>query len=338
MKRRKLIMFCEILALCLLIMSCSSSGNDLEPNEIGKKTGDIPLPYEKAYITDMKADGKKLMVSTIDVAKDFSSSTSEVWESIDEGENWKKIFEKQFVSDNSGEIYINTEIHFIGQGGILQVFQWPKDNANADYSKFYYINDFKDEAMKEVKTSHDMKNLGNTYFLNENNLYGWDFMNAELLRLNLSNGILQRKTFDDLSQFLDVSFDNHFAYISYLSNENEYAGIKYDVKKQKVMEAPIFDKMIKEFGREGYNPITGARFYPCEKDGKERYRYICSDGIFEFDESGSEKINSTVLGDNKENTDFKKIEVIGEDVIWVSYTCVNGSDEYRGIRRIDLKK
>ncbi len=159
-------MFCEILALCLLIMSCSSSGNDLEPNEIGKKTGDIPLPYEKAYITDMKADGKKLMVSTIDVAKDFSSSTSEVWESIDEGENWKKIFEKQFVSDNSGEIYINTEIHFIGQGGILQVFQWPKDNANADYSKFYYINDFKDEAMKEVKTSHDMKNLGNTYFLN----------------------------------------------------------------------------------------------------------------------------------------------------------------------------
>ncbi|MDO4396287.1 MAG: hypothetical protein Q4C51_05840, partial [Clostridia bacterium] len=87
------------------------------------------MPCKDDFIVDVKADKGKIMLSTVSVAKDFSTSTATIWESTDEGEYWKKVFEKQFVSDEAGEIYINAVIHFVGQGGILQIYQWPKDNT-----------------------------------------------------------------------------------------------------------------------------------------------------------------------------------------------------------------
>ena len=78
------------------------------------------MPCED-YIVDVKADKEKVMLSTMSVAEDFSTSTATIWESADEGAHWKKAFEEQFVSDEAGEIYINAVIYFVGQGGILQI-------------------------------------------------------------------------------------------------------------------------------------------------------------------------------------------------------------------------
>ena len=79
--------------------------------------------------------------------------------------------------------------------------------------------------MEEVKADCDMKNLGSTYFLSEDNLYGWDIMSSELLCLNLKKGTVQKTQFDDVDMLLDVVFDGPSAYITYLSKEYVYIGM-----------------------------------------------------------------------------------------------------------------
>lgn len=338
MKRKKLILVSVILVLCLLMTSCSSRNSAGDDKEVNKSQGGISLPCEDEYIVDIKADEEKLMLSTINVAEDFSTSTAAVWESADEGYHWKKVFEEQFVSDDAGEIYINAEIHFVEQGGILQIFQWPKDNTKADYSKIYYLNDFENGSMEEVKTDYDMKNLGNTYFLSADNLYGWDFMSGELLCLDLKKGTVQRTQLDDVDMILDVVFNGPSAYITYLSSANVYTGIKYDVLEQKAKDALLFEAMIEEFGKKGYNMVTGVRFYPCIKEDKEIYRYICSDGVFEFDDYGSKKISSRVPWSRNEEVDFRKADVISDEKIWIYYTGLNENNKYMKIDRIDLEE
>ena len=212
MKRKKLILISVILILCLMT-SCSNINSTGEDKEAEKSQGGISLPCEDEFIVDVKVDKGKLMLSTMSVAEDFSTSTATIWESADEGAHWKKAFEKQFVSDEAGEIYINAVIHFVGQGGILQICQWPKENAKAEYSKIYYSNDLENGSMEEVKSDCDMKNLGSTYFLSENNLYGWDIMSSELLCLDLKKGTVQKTQFDDVDMLLDVVFHGPSAYI-----------------------------------------------------------------------------------------------------------------------------
>lgn len=338
MKRKKLILVSVILVLCLLMASCSSVKSTGGDKEVDKSQGGISLPCEDDYIVDIKAVEEKLMLSTINVAEDFSASTATVWESVDEGNHWEKLFEEQFVSDDVGEIYINAEIHFVGQGGILQVFQWPKDNTKADYSKIYYLNDFENGLMEEVKTDYDMKNLGNTYFLSEDNLYGWDFMSGELLCLDLTKGTVQRTQLDDVDMLLDVVFNGPSAYVTYLSSANVYTGIKYDVLEQKAKDAPLFEAMIEEFGKKGYNMVNGVRFYSCIKENEEKYRYLCSDGVFEFDDSESKKISSRVPWSRNEEVDFRKADVISDEEILVYYTGLNGNNRYMKIDRIDLEE
>ncbi len=296
------------------------------------------MPCENDYIVDIKVDKEKIMLSTVNVAEDFSTSTATIWESADEGEHWKKVFEEQFVSDEAGEIYINAEIHFVGQGGILQIYQWPKENAKAAYSKIYYANDLENGLMEEVKSDCDMKNLGSTYFLSEDNLYGWDFMSHELLCLDLQKGTVKKTKFDDVDMLLDVVFDGPSAYIIYLSKEYAHTGMKYNVLEQRVEDAPVFEAMIKEFGKGGYNMITGVRFYPCMKEDKEIYRYVCPDGVFEFDDSGSKKISASVPWGKNEELDFEKVEVISDEKLLVYYTGSNGKNSYMRIDEIDLEK
>lgn len=296
------------------------------------------MPCEDEFIVDVKVDKGKLMLSTMNVAEDFSTSTAAIWESADEGEHWKKVFEEQFVSDKASEIYINAEIHFVGQGGILQIHQWPKDDAKAEYSKIYYSNDLENGLMEEVKSDYDMKNLGSTHFLSEGNLYGWDIMSGELLCLGLKRGTVKKTKFEDVDMLLDVVFNGPSAYITYLSREYVYTGMKYNVLEQRVEDAPVFEAMIKEFGKNGYNMITGVRFYPCMKEDKEIYRYVCSDGMFEFDDSGSKKISSSVPWGKNEEVDFEKAEVISNEKLLVYYTSSNGKNSYMRIDEIDLEK
>ena len=139
--------------------SCSNINSTGEDKEAEKSQGGISLPCEDEFIVDVKVDKGKLMLSTMSVAEDFSTSTATIWESADEGEHWEKVFEKQFVSDEAGEIYINAEIHFVGQGGILQIRQWPKDDAKAEYSKIYYSNDLENGSMEEVKGDDSLEEV-----------------------------------------------------------------------------------------------------------------------------------------------------------------------------------
>ncbi|MDO4396285.1 MAG: hypothetical protein Q4C51_05830 [Clostridia bacterium] len=336
MKWKMLILFTVLLTLCMMT-SCSNIKNTEENKEASKSQGGISLPCEDELIVDVKADKGKIMLSTMSVAEDFSTSTATIWESADEGEHWGKVYEKQFVSDKTGEIYINAEIHFVEQGGILQVYQWPKDNAKAEYSKIYYLNDLENGLMEEVKSDCDMKNLGSTYFLSNDNLYGWDFMSGELLCLNLKNGNVQKTKFDDVDMLLNVVFDGSSAYIGYLSKKYVYTGMKYDVLKQNVEDSPVFEAMIKEFGKSGYNMITGVRYYPCIKDNKEIYRYVCSDGVFEFDDSGSKQINTSVSWGKSEDVNFEKVEVFSNEQLLVYYTGLNENNSYMSIDKIDLR-
>ena len=337
MKRKKLIFISVILILCLMT-SCSSINSTGEEKATGKSQGGISLPCEDEFIVDVKVDKGKLMLSTISVAEDFSTSTAAIWESADKGEHWEKVFEKQFVSDEAGEIYINAEIHFVGQGGILQIYQWPKDNAKAAYSKIYYSNDLENGFMEEVKSDCDMKNLGSTYFLSEANLYGWDIMSSELLCLDLKKRTVQKTQFDDVDMLLDVVFDGSSAYITYLSKEYAYTGMKYNVLEQRMEDAPVFEAMVKEVGKKVYSMITGVRFYPCMKENKEIYRYVCSDGVFEFDDSGSKKISASVPWGKNEELDFEKAAVISDEELLVYYTGLNGNKSHMRIDKIDLEK
>lgn len=296
------------------------------------------MPCEDEFIVDVKVDKGKLMLSTMSVAEDFSTSTATIWESADEGAHWKKAFEKQFVSDEAGEIYINAVIHFVGQGGILQICQWPKENAKAEYSKIYYANDLENGSMEEVKSDCDMKNLGSTYFLCEDNLYGWDIMSSELLCLNLKKGTVQKTQFDDVDMLLDVVFDGPSAYIIYLSKEYAYTGMKYNVLEKRIEDAPVFEAMIKEFEENGYSMIAGVRFHPCMKEGKEIYRYVCPDGVFEFDDSGSKKISASVSWNKNEEVDFEKAEVISDEKLLVYYAGLNGNKSHMRMDEIDLEK
>ena len=317
---------------------CANINSTGEGKEAEDGQGGIPLPCEDGFIVDVKADKEKLMLSTISVAEDFSTSAATIWESADEGEHWKKVFEEQFVSDEAGEIYINAVIHFIGQGGILQVHQWPKDNAKAEYSKIYYANDLENGSMEEVKADCDMKNLGSTYFLNEDNLYGWDVMSGELLCLDLKKGTVQKTQFDDVDMLLDVVFDGPSAYIVYLSKAYAYTGMKYNVLEQRIEDAPVFEAMVKELGKKGYRMISGVRFYPCMKEDKEIYRYVCSDGVFEFDDSGSKKISASVPWGKNEELDFEKAAAISDEALLVYYTGLNGNKSHMRIDKIDLEK
>ena len=337
MKRKKLIFISVILILCLMT-SCANINSTREDKEAEDGQGGIPLPCEDGFIVDVKADKEKLMLSTISVAEDFSTSAATIWESADEGEHWKKVFEEQFVSDEAGEIYINAVIHFIGQGGILQVHQWPKDNAKAEYSKIYYLNDLENGSMEEVKSDCDMKNLGSTYFLNEDNLYGWDVMSGELLCLDLKKGTVQKTQFDDVDMLLDVVFHGPSAYIVYLSKAYAYTGMKYNVLEQRIEDAPVFEVMVKELGKKGYRMISGVRFYPCMKEDKEIYRYVCSDGVFEFDDSGSKKISASVPWGQNEELDFEKAAAISDEELLVYYTGLNGNKSHMRIDKIDLEK
>lgn len=296
------------------------------------------MPCEDDFIVDVKADKGKIMLSTVNVAEDFSTSTATIWESADEGAHWKKVFEEQFISDEAGEIYINAVMHFVGQGGIFQIYQWPKDNTKAEYSKIYYLNDFENGLMEEVKSDCDMKNLGSTYFLSEDNLYGWDVMSGELLCLDLKKGTVQKTQFDDVDMLLDVVFHGPSAYITYLSRENVYRGMKYNVLEQRREDAPVFEAMVKEVGKNVYSMITGVRFYPCMKEDKEIYRYVCPDGVFEFDDSGSKKISASVPWGKNEEVDFRKTEVISDEKILVYYTSLNGNNKHMKIDKIDLEK
>ncbi len=337
MKRKKLIFISVILILCLMT-SCSSINSTGEEKAAGKSQGGISLPCEDEFIVDVKVDKGKLMLSTMSVAEDFSASTAAIWESADEGAHWKKVFEEQFVSDEAGEIYINAEIHFVGQGGILQICQWPKENAKAEYSKIYYADDLENGSMEEVKSDYDMKNLGSTYFLSEDKLYGWDIMSSELLCLDLKKGTVQKTQFDDVDMLLDVVFHGPSAYITYLSKEYAYTGMKYNVLEQRVEDAPVFEAMVKEVGKNVYSMITGVRFYPCMKEDKEIYRYVCSDGVFEFDDSGSKKISASVPWGKNEELDFEKAAVISDEELLVYYTGLNGNKSHMRIDKIDLEK
>ena len=337
MKKKKLILIPLILILCMMT-SCTNIDSVGEDKKAEKSQGGISLPCEDDFIVDVKADKGKIMLSTVNVAEDFSNSTATIWESADEGEHWGKVYEKQFVSDKTGEIYINAELHFIGQGGILQIYQWPKDNTKADYSKIYYLSNLENGLKKEVKSDCDMKNLGSTYFLSNDNLYGWDFMSGELICLDLKKGTVKKTKFDDVDMLLNVAFDGSSAYIGYLSKKYVYTGMKYDVLEQRVENAPIFEAMTKEFGKNGYNMINGVRFYPCIKDNKEIYRYVCSDGVFEFDASGSKKISTSVSWEKNEEVKFEKIEAISNEQILVYYTVLKGNNSYMRIDKIDLEK
>ena len=88
----------------------------------------------------------------------------------------------------------------------------------------------------------------------------------------------------------------------------------------------------------GYNMITGVRFYPCMKEDKEIYRYICPDGVFEFDDSGSKKISASVPWGKNEEVDFEKAEVISDEKLLVYYTGSSGKNSYMRIDEIDLEK
>ena len=76
---------------------------------------------------------------------------------------------------------------------------------------------------------------------------------------------------------------------------------------QRAEDAPVFEAMAKEVGgKGGYDMVTGVRFYPCVKEDKEIYRYVCPDGVFEFDDSGSKKISASVPWGKNEEVDFEK--------------------------------
>ena len=192
--------------------------------------------------------------------------------------------------------------------------------------------------MEEVKSDYDMKNLGSTYFLSENNLYGWDIMSSELLCLDLKKGTVQKTQFDDVDMLLDVVFHGPSAYITYLSKEYAYTGMKYNVLEKRIEDAPTFEAMIKEFGKGGYNMVTGVRFYPCVKEDKEIYRYVCPDGVFEFDDSGSKKISASVPWGKNEELDFRKAEEISDEKLLVYYAGLNGNKSHMRMGEIDLEK
>ena len=192
--------------------------------------------------------------------------------------------------------------------------------------------------MEEVKSDYDMKNLGSTYFLSEDNLYGWDIMSSELLCLDLKKGTVQKTQFDDVDMLLDVVFHGPSAYITYLSKEYAYTGMKYNVLEKRIEDAPAFEAMIKEFGKGGYNMVTGVRFYPCVKEDKEIYRYVCPDGVFEFDDSGSKKISASVPWGKNEELDFRKAEEISDEKLLVYYAGLNGNKSHMRMDEIDLEK
>ena len=192
--------------------------------------------------------------------------------------------------------------------------------------------------MEEVKSDRDMKNLGTTYLPSEDDLYGWDIMSSELLCLDLKKGTVQKTRFDDVDMLLDVVFDGPSAYIIYLSKEYAYTGMKYNVLEQRAEDAPVFEAMVKELGKKGYRMITGVRFYPCMTEDKEIYRYVCSDGVFEFDDSGSKKISKSVPWGKNEELDFEKAAVISDEKLLVYYTGLNGNKSHMRIDKIDLEK
>ena len=74
------------------------------------------------------------------------------------------------------------------------------------------------------------------------------------------------------------------------------------------------------------------------KEGKEIYRYVCPDGVFEFDDSGRKKISSSVPWGKNEEVDFRKAEVISDEKLLVYYTGSNGKNSYMRIDEIDLAK
>ena len=93
MKTKQLILISVILILCLMT-SCSNINSTGEDKEAEKSQGGISLPCEDEFIVDVKVDKGKLMLSTMSVAEDFSTSTATIWESADEGVHWKKAFEE----------------------------------------------------------------------------------------------------------------------------------------------------------------------------------------------------------------------------------------------------
>ena len=190
--------------------------------------------------------------------------------------------------------------------------------------------------MEEVKSDCDMKNLGSTYFLSEDDLYGWDIMSSELLCLDLKKGTVQKTKFDDVDMLLDVVFDGPSAYITYLSKEYAYTGMKYNVLEQRIEDAPVFEAMVRELGKNVYSMITGVRFYPCTKEDKEIYRYVCSDGV--FDDSGSKKISKSVPWGKNEELDFEKAAVISDEKLLVYYTGLTENKSYMKIDKIELEK
>lgn len=336
MKNRRNVLGLLIVALCILMTSCFDNKNQEGNVDENSSKDEISLPYEDAFVVDMMADENHLLISTMDVADDFSNSTAKVWETKDEGETWKQLFEKKFDSDSPGEIYVNAEMHFVGQGGILQVLQWPKDNPKEDYCHTYYMESLDDQTTEEFSKSDELKNLIDPYYVDPGLIYGWDLMNWTLIKADITKGTVESKKLDDVEQILNVAFDDTFAHIIYLSSKNEYAGFKYDLRNGKVIDAPLLDKMAKEIGKEQYDMVAGVRFYPYLKEGRKAYRYICPKGIFEFDDSGKNEIGTTASWGTNENTQFNKVAAVGDGEVWVYYSYTTGTVEHSGIKRIVL--
>lgn len=295
------------LIIVAIMMAVGLVLENLPKEGINKNVIEIPLPedeHEISAICDMKVNGDTLTLATLTSFDDLTRAVAEIWETSDDGENWTKLYEKEFSAQKENEQICPMPV-FIGDKNerncvITYAFC---EGGNALYSeyKYYYINDYLKSDCKEIFVGAQEKEYyiprQTSSYYEDGILFSYDVYKPNCVtRINVEEEVYERIKVPNADIITVGLFDARGSYLRFGADYDsgyttEY--MKYDFETGETEEAPVLRQLCIDL--ETYYDSFGICLDPERSQDEEAYYYICRKGLFHYDKDGKTLIQEIIF-------------------------------------------
>ncbi len=360
--KKPILKLAVITAIIITLIFCAGCSDKKETS--GNKTftasaSEIPLPDEDLIIHKIRVeDDGSLMLAGFKRNEEMSENIVFLWKTKDMGQGWEKLYEKAFFSEKPGEILVETDFSFAGQGALIQEITFTLEDLRSMSTKMHYIDNFEEGNERTVFKLGMVDNLCEITFISEEKVYADDHREGAIKKLNLKTETVETVHIEGMDVGLYSDFNERYAYVThYIDGDSEVSeeevgdeyfnspevfyskysrGKKYDMVEEKLVEAPVFDKfaallLLKE---DKTNYRYGISFAASPKTDREEYYMLYDEGLFRFDEDGE----SLVYRDDQWKKTYGQLSIlyVGEDEIYVGAFKESGDDMKEKLIKITL--
>lgn len=334
-----------LIFLMLLLLATVGCAGKTEADKIHE----ISLPNEDVVVMQMKFDEKqRLLIAGFERNEDNSAVTASVWRTDDQGESWESLYEKTFHSEKPGETLVETEVYFTDDGLLMSEVTFTLENISDMSRKMYYVKNFETGDTEEILTSINVNSVSDIKFISEEAVYALDYRSRDFLKINILTEEAEKIELPQIKSIIYNFYNDtcvHFAYYieeEYLNEqelqaenidsddakeiyENYTAGIRYDLQKEQVVNAPV----MKDFGtymfikndETDYEHSISLAAAPEE----DKYYFLYDEGLFAFDEDGE----SLLYKDNQWKKRYSELDILYIDDNDVYIQAFEKKGDYR---------